>query len=746
MGTVGFCVLITYRFLYHMKEMHEYSTLARSFLSVSSEVDEILIVDEDLNIVCAKHWLRQSHTHEFSFEEMIRSCFIDHDEAMDLCEKSLEKGLYFEDVFQTVKENRWDVESFIRIRILPLFIVSSTVPSYRAIILSDLTLYKNELKKESFSSSRLEHYIDTAPYGLIYMNANGTIVGVNETLKQWLCVSKSFIIGQPFFSLSEEMSCGIETVMGAEEGIQIKLKQNKTGFIHVLLFSTKIFDDYYILTLFKQNSYLKYWREDFLEFLPIPSLVINKTGCIQMMNTTLNILLQKKQEKQLKIGHILGDYLDEISRKSWNDILNMGGGVKRTFELHFENSDFTVVGNIKKLEKEEFLVQLMDTSEQKKLEQQFFQAQKTQAVGQLAGGIAHDFNNLLTAIIGFCDLLLQRVMPNDPSFADIMHIKQNANRASNLVKQLLAFSRRQSLQPRKINVTEIMSDLSALLRRLIGSQINLKLIQNRNLWPVKVDVGQFEQVIINLVVNARDAMEKGGDLIIETSNYSNTVPKNLGNDVMLVGDYVLISVKDTGCGIPADLVKSIFEPFFSTKPKGRGTGLGLATAYGIVKQTGGALDVESYVEKGTTFKVFLPRCKDKDEVLVQNKNRIQDVTGTETVLLVEDEDAVRIFASRALRDKGYRVFEAANGKMALNLIHEGIKPNILITDVSMSEMDGQMLSQKVKEIFPNLPVIFMSGYAEETFRKDLSENKSMHFLPKPFTLRDLASKVREILG
>jgi two-component system cell cycle sensor histidine kinase/response regulator CckA len=388
---------------------------------------------------------------------------------------------------------------------------------------------------------------------------------------------------------------------------------------------------------------------------------------------------------------------------------------------------------------------MIDTTEQKKIEQQFYQAQKIQAVGQLAGGIAHDFNNLLTAIIGFCDLLLQRVMPNDPSYADIMQIKQNSNRASTLVKQLLAFSRRQSLQPRVISAKNILTEISSLLRRLIGSQINFRVVNEKNLWPVKADVSQLEQVIINIVVNARDAMNGKGDLTVETSNYTNTIQQSVGNDVLLPGDYVLIRISDSGCGIAADLIPSIFDPFFSTKELGQGTGLGLAMVYGIVKQTGGAIGVESKVGSGAVFSVYLPRCHDED-VIVETKNPvISDITGNETILLVEDEEAIRIFAGRALRDKGYRVIEAANGEIALSLIEQGNIPDILITDVSMPKMDGPALQNAVHQHIPNIPVIFTSGYAEETFRQNLSKDQTICFLPKPFTIRELASKVRDII-
>lgn len=731
-------LMMVYNMLATLRKTHRYSQLARSFFSIASEVDEVYVLDDESNIVFSKK--RGETAGVFSFEQHLGPLTEISEGALVACERALRQGLYFEDFFLLRGEYPWEESRCVRIRILPLFTFSTSIPSYRAVVVSDVTLLRTRGPAKE-TSSLLERYLDCAPFGLVYVDAKGIILGTNEVFRRWDAQQRVSLLGQPLMNLLAP-SVTLKELLAAK-GLSVQMKGSSLR--ELTLFATAMNDSCIALTFFP-SSLCAQLQLDLLEGLPLPSLTVDALGKIQRVNMALRALLAKQRANVLDKGRLLGDSLDEPSRKKWNDILGLGGFSRKTFELHFENSDFTVLGALKKWGQDEWLVQLMDTSEQKKLEQQFVQAQKTQAVGQLAGGIAHDFNNLLTAIIGFCDLLLLRVLPNDPSFVDIMHIKQNANRAANLVKQLLAFSRRQSLQPRRINVAEVMSDLSALLRRLIGSQIEFRLQQSRHLWPIKADVGQFEQVIINLAVNARDAMETGGVLTLETSNYTNKVAKNLGNDMMPPGDYVLISVKDTGVGMAPEIMKSIFEPFFSTKPKGQGTGLGLATVYGIVKQTGGAIDVESRIGEGSTFKIYLPRCRDAADVVAPEKKRIVDVTGSETILLVEDEDAVRIFASRALRDKGYRVLEAANGRAALDLLKEGAKPSILITDVSMPEMDGQTLSQEVKKIYPRLPVIFMSGYAEETFRKDLSQNQHMHFLMKPFTLRDLAAKVRDILG
>jgi two-component system cell cycle sensor histidine kinase/response regulator CckA len=374
-----------------------------------------------------------------------------------------------------------------------------------------------------------------------------------------------------------------------------------------------------------------------------------------------------------------------------------------------------------------------------------------QAVGQLAGGIAHDFNNLLTAMIGYCDLLLEKYLPSDQSFNDVMQIKQNANRASNLVRQLLAFSRQQTLQPKILSVTDMIGELSSLLKRLLGAKIDLKVTHGRDLGYVKVDQIQFEQVIINLAVNARDAMKDGGTLTIQTSKYKSKEAKFLRGDTMPPGEYVLIDVIDTGCGIEDEYLNRIFDPFFSTKEKGHGTGLGLSTVYGIVNQTGGFISIESEVEVGTKFSLYFPKIFSEDSVIIsskenQNENKIADLTGTGTILLVEDEDAVRTFSARALRDKGYRVIEASNGESALEFIKkEANTLDLIITDVVMPKMDGPSLMEHIKNHNPKIRVIFISGYTEDNFRESLANDSKVHFLSKPFNLKELASKVKEVM-
>jgi two-component system cell cycle sensor histidine kinase/response regulator CckA len=410
-------------------------------------------------------------------------------------------------------------------------------------------------------------------------------------------------------------------------------------------------------------------------------------------------------------------------------------------------------------ETEAAIVYMLETTERRTLENQINQSQKMDMVGQLAGGIAHDFNNVLSAIMMANDFLLNAHKPTDPSFQDIMQIKQNATRAATLVRQLLAFSRRQTLRPQVLDLGDALSDLTMLLRRLIGEKVKLDLVHGRDLWPVKVDVSQFEQVIVNLAVNARDAMPDGGKLTVRTANVTSEESAGLSYKGMPAAEYVRIDVTDTGSGIPADIVDKIFEPFFSTKEVGKGTGLGLSTVYGIVKQTGGFVYVDSEADKGTSFHIFLPRHHAEQEVQVdaaaangavktppaEAKSRA-DLTGQGTILLVEDEEGLRSLNARGLRSRGYSVIEASNGIEAMEALEEkNGAVDLVVSDVVMPEMDGPTLLKTMRERNPDLKIIFVSGYAEDAFEKSLPANQQFAFLPKPFTLSQLVAAVKETM-
>jgi two-component system cell cycle sensor histidine kinase/response regulator CckA len=412
------------------------------------------------------------------------------------------------------------------------------------------------------------------------------------------------------------------------------------------------------------------------------------------------------------------------------------------------------------------IVYALETTSQRTLENRIIQQQKMESVGQLAGGIAHDFNNVLSAIMMATDFLLNAHKPTDPSFQDIMQIKQNANRAAALVRQLLAFSRKQTLRPQILDLGETLSDLGMLLKRLLGEKVTFAgVVHGRDLWPVKADLSQFEQVIVNLAVNARDAMPDGGTLGIRTANVTAEECAKYAYKGMPLADYVLVEVTDTGTGIPPDIIEKIFEPFFSTKEVGKGTGLGLSTVYGIVKQTGGFVYADSKPGM-TAFRIFLPRhVPGTEEALPQlpaaeapaiagamiaadsmAKAASADLTGQGTILLVEDEEGLRGLNARGLSSRGYTVLQAGNGVEALEVLEKEGSVDLVVSDVVMPEMDGPTLLKELRARDPKIKIIFVSGYAEEAFSKNLPSQEQYAFLAKPFTLKQLVAEVKKTLA
>ncbi len=394
------------------------------------------------------------------------------------------------------------------------------------------------------------------------------------------------------------------------------------------------------------------------------------------------------------------------------------------------------------------LLSLKDNSEESKLKRQVAQATKMQAIGQLAGGVAHDFNNILTAIIGHCDLMLMRHTPGDSDYDDIQQIKSNSNRAAGLTRQLLAFSRQQTLRPQILQLPDIVADVSNLLKRLLGENVKLDVSHGRNLGAVRADPGQLEQVIVNLAVNARDAMPEGGTLNIQTYGVPAIKVREMRQQILPVGDYTALRVSDTGLGIPPDILAKIFEPFFTTKELGKGTGLGLSTVYGIVKQSGGYIFAESETGRGASFVIYLPvyaGSDAKDVAPVKPPVKRSETWGTGTVLLVEDEDMVRAVAERALVRQGYTVLTASDGEQGLEVLAGNVAIDLLISDVVMPNMDGPAMVAQARRAFPDLPVLFMSGYAEEQLRKSI-DIANVAFLPKPFSVNQLAEAARDALA
>ncbi len=403
------------------------------------------------------------------------------------------------------------------------------------------------------------------------------------------------------------------------------------------------------------------------------------------------------------------------------------------------------------------LLSIKDNSEESKLKTQVAQATKMQAVGQLAGGVAHDFNNILTAIIGHCDLMLLRHAPGDSDYDDIQQVKNNSNRAAGLTRQLLAFSRQQTLRPQVLQLPDVVADVSNLLKRLITANIELDVRHGRNLGPVRADPGQLEQVIINLGVNARDAMPNGGIISISTKSYTASEIRASKSDILPIGDYTALIVSDTGQGISPEIIGKIFDPFFTTKTVGKGTGLGLSTVYGIIKQSGGFIFADSKLGTGTTFSIYFPVHRltaEQAEKATLNSPPVKasakkELWGTGHILLVEDEDMVRAVAERALVRQGYTLITACDGEEALEQLaqHMGGEEqfDLIVSDVVMPNMDGPAMAKQARTQYPDLPILFMSGYAEEQLRNSIDLD-NVAFLPKPFSVAQIAEAVGEILA
>ena len=534
------------------------------------------------------------------------------------------------------------------------------------------------------------------------------------------------------------------------------------------------------------------WND--VEALPVPLLKVAADGEVLLSNRLArNLLGQDKCE-----GLHLANLMEGLGR-SLTDWLGEVAAGRETHSSEFlrvsrEDREVFVQVMLKRAadpEDQALIAVLNDATELKTLEAQFVQSQKMQAIGQLAGGVAHDFNNLLTAISGHCDLLLLRHDQGDPDYNDLVQINQNANRAAALVGQLLAFSRKQTLQLEVLDLRDTLSDLTHLLNRLVGETVSLSLEYEADLHALRADKRQLEQVVMNLVVNARDAMPAGGEIVIRTGNVTYGAPQQRERATVPAGDYVSVSICDEGTGIPADKLQKIFEPFYTTKRTGEGTGLGLSTAYGIVKQSGGFIFADSTPGNGSTFTLLFPaylqapegagkevtetsigsddetqpasdprRLEEAAEGLApaataplngaakqaQTEPKVQNGGRDRVILLVEDEAPVRAFASRALRLKGYTVLEADSAEEALRTLEEtDLTVDIFVTDVVMPGMDGPSWVRKALETRPDVRVVFVSGYAEDAFGEGKVAFPNSVFLPKPFSLTELTETIRRQL-
>ncbi|MDR2459140.1 MAG: response regulator [Holosporales bacterium] len=645
--------------------------------------------------------------------------------------------------------------------------------SVSVVTMSDISKYMDDGERTAHRCERLEDFIDRLPFGIFYLGNSGKIIGANTTFANMINSTKDRIMDTTIGDFIDGIDDVSELTNRAYVTVKPRFSKRFTAVAEraVALSGYKPWIIYKVIAQEPRNTQDAegFLLQSIFVSTNVPSVVVNSECEIQAMNPAFATMIQDKVtiDKSKVIGHgssIAGFASSGDSEDSLADYIRKASQSPERFssiEVKLQGgNNITAMGYVSQIDPippvidkpKLLLIQFIDISGQKALEQRLVQSQKMQAIGQLAGGVAHDFNNLLTAMIGFCDLLLQRYTSKDPSYSDVIQIKQNATRAANLVRQLLAFSKQQTLKPRVVSITELLIDLSSLLKRLLGPSMEFQVIHGRDLWNVKLDNIQFEHVIINLVVNARDAMKNSGKLTIQTRNHFADKNFKCVYDTASPGDYVLIEVIDTGCGIATEMVEDIFEPFFSRsggdsqKKLGAGTGLGLSTVYGIINQTGGFIAVESEVGKGANFKIYIPRYMGDEQIHTGSASIIpRDLSGSETVLIVEDEDSVRMFSARTLREKGYKVLEASSGDEAIK-IAQSSDFDLLVTDVVMPKMDGPTLCRAIKDMGKNVKTIFISGYSEDTFRKDVGKNPMIHFLQKPFTLQGLAGKVKEVLS
>jgi two-component system, cell cycle sensor histidine kinase and response regulator CckA len=487
-----------------------------------------------------------------------------------------------------------------------------------------------------------------------------------------------------------------------------------------------------------------------LEVLPIGLALVDRDGRFLTMNSAFRQAAGLKGSAlpvypgDLVVKEDKGPVADAVRRNSRGPA--MSGDLAVRLAHHPGEPVALTVAGLRGLGDAAVLLLLKDNSEEAKLKRQVAQATKMQVVGQLAGGVAHDFNNILTAIIGHSDLMLMRHTPGDSDYDDIQQIKSNSNRAAGLTRQLLAFSRQQTLRPQVLQLPDVVSEVSHLLKRLLGETVELVVKHGRNLGPIRADPGQLEQVIVNLAVNGRDAMQSkgGGTLTIQTYSVKANQVAELGSDILPIADYSALSVTDTGTGIPPSVLGKIFEPFFTTKEVGKGTGLGLSTVYGIVKQSGGFIFADSNVGEGTRFVIYLPVHREEAKATKTRKAekaKKDELWGSGTVLLVEDEPMVRSVAERALIRHGYNVITADNGEDALAIVAKNEPIDLLISDVVMPGMDGPTMVREARQSRPELKILFISGYAEEQLRKSI-DIENVNFLPKPFSVTELAEAAR----
>ena len=530
----------------------------------------------------------------------------------------------------------------------------------------------------------------------------------------------------------------------------------------ILLFPTFILLLFIVLTsslgivfIYEKVINKKIIHDEFLYFnlIPYPCIVINDSCIIEYKNIMFEELFNSYDPKDINLDTLMtNDDLLKI-KSLFKDKNNI---IQTEIEINLDNNKTAslILKKNKDIFSNRILAILIETTEQVSIKDQFHQSQKMQSVGQLAGGIAHDFNNVLTAIIVSTDLLILRHKPEDLTFKELQAIKDNAQRAAGIVRQLLAYSRQQNFNIESISLTDVLQEQTILLNRLVGDKIKIKLKHGIKLWKIRADLNQFETVITNLIINSRDAIEFqniDGLIEVETKNIPKSKIPRIYDIQLVKQDYVLIKIEDNGTGIPDEIKEKVFEPFYSTKGH-EGTGLGLSMVYGIIKQLNGYIFISSPIsKKGTIFEIFIPREIVNDELNksdIEKKDliKVKDITGTGNILIVEDEDSVRTFTKKALELSGYNITEAYNGISALNIIRKSeVTYDLIISDVMMPEMDGPTMAKEIKKTIPRQKILFISGYTENYHNDLLTGDDTISFLNKPFTLEELNLTVKTII-
>ncbi|VAW19761.1 Sensory box histidine kinase/response regulator [hydrothermal vent metagenome] len=678
-----------------------------------------------------------------------------------------------------VKESK-PIWNRISVRLLPP--LQNKGESLLAWTISDISVDRDRQENAFLELQRAIDYLDHAPAGFFSANKEGSVQYINATLADWLGIDLAEFEPGDLRLDHLVRGDGANLLMGGRSDGEIKTQiididlvhRNGTSFpVRLLHRAARLAEgelgETRTLVLDRAGgaetkddlraAEVKFSR--FFNDTPFAIATLDAKGKIVSTNAPFARIFNISTTEKAVEGAEFSELIDKKHMEAFQDALvqvnqnlsqiepvdaNLADDEERSVRLYLSASEKTADLD------EQVIIYALDMTDYTKLQAQFVQAQKMQAIGQLAGGVAHDFNNVLTAIIGFADLLFLRHKPTDPSFADIMQIKQSANRAAGLVKQLLAYSRQQTLRPQILEVTTQIDDYNIFLKHLMGEKVSLSVNHGRDVWPIKADAVQLEQVVLNLAINARDAMPDGGEIQLKTRNVTEREAATFSYKGMPAAEYVLIEVEDQGTGIPEEVLEKMYEPYFSTKEQGKGTGLGLSMVYGIIKQTGGFIYADTQMGKGTNFLIFFPRyvaSKEEMEKISRPapEKKTKDLTGNERILIVEDDEIVRAISVRTLRTTGYEVFEADGGDEALEVLDEiDNKIDLMISDVMMPGMDGPSLLVEVRKRLPDLKVIFVSGFARMEMRDGLADDRSVEFLPKPYNFDQINSKVKEVLS